>query len=188
MKSFLSIIVLSLCFITPSYADDISDFQIEGISIGDSLLDYYSELDIKLNTRPDNYPKSNLMQRTQLIAKSKIYNTLNIYYKKNDKNYVVYSIRATMYIDTKKCKKKLKEISKEVSYLFPSIKVHKYRQKHQSDKSGKSIVTGHRYWLKNNSYIGVECYDWSLQIGKEDHLGISVASEEFQEFMRLNYE
>ena len=28
---------------TPSEADDIRDFQIEGISVGDSLLDYFSE-------------------------------------------------------------------------------------------------------------------------------------------------
>ena len=31
---------------TPSLADDISDFQIEGMSIGDSLLDYFSEEEI----------------------------------------------------------------------------------------------------------------------------------------------
>ena len=43
MKKLLAIIVLSLCFITSSQADDIRDFQIDGISIGDSLLDYYNE-------------------------------------------------------------------------------------------------------------------------------------------------
>ena len=43
MKKILAIIILSLCFITSSKADDIKDFQIEGISIGDSLLDYLSE-------------------------------------------------------------------------------------------------------------------------------------------------
>ena len=32
---------------TPSQADDIRDFQIEGMSIGDSLLDYFSEGEIK---------------------------------------------------------------------------------------------------------------------------------------------
>ena len=35
--------VLGLLFITaPSLADDIRDFQIEGISVGDSFLDYFS--------------------------------------------------------------------------------------------------------------------------------------------------
>ena len=42
MKKFLAILVLSLFLITPSQSAGIRDFQIEGISIGDSLLDYYS--------------------------------------------------------------------------------------------------------------------------------------------------
>ena len=42
-KKLLRIVVLGLFLITPSHADDIRDFQIEGISIGDSLLDYFSE-------------------------------------------------------------------------------------------------------------------------------------------------
>ena len=38
---------------TPSQADDIRDFQIEGMSIGDSLLDYFSEEEI--NKYKKNY-------------------------------------------------------------------------------------------------------------------------------------
>ena len=47
MKKLLGIVVLGLFLITPSQADDISDFEIEGMSIGDSLLDYFSESKIK---------------------------------------------------------------------------------------------------------------------------------------------
>ena len=47
MKKFLGIIILSLCFISSVQADDIRDFQIEGISVGDSLLNFYSEKKIK---------------------------------------------------------------------------------------------------------------------------------------------
>ena len=50
MKNLLGILVLSLFLITPSQADDIRDFQIEGMSIGDSALDYFSEEKI-LNNR-----------------------------------------------------------------------------------------------------------------------------------------
>ena len=46
MKKFLLILILSLFLITPSQADDIRDFQIEGMSIGDSALDYFSEQEI----------------------------------------------------------------------------------------------------------------------------------------------
>ena len=49
MKKILAILILILTFQTPSQADDIRDFQIEGMSIGDSLLDFYSEKEIKKN-------------------------------------------------------------------------------------------------------------------------------------------
>ena len=48
MKRLLAylFLVLGLLLITPSQADDISEFEIEGMSIGDSLLDYFSEEEI----------------------------------------------------------------------------------------------------------------------------------------------
>ena len=42
----LYLILILFTLQTPSQADDIRDFQIEGISIGDSLLDYFSEAEI----------------------------------------------------------------------------------------------------------------------------------------------
>ena len=48
MKTFLTFFFLF--FSSTVMADDISDFQIEGMSIGDSLLDYFSEEKINKNT------------------------------------------------------------------------------------------------------------------------------------------
>ena len=42
MKKLLGIVVLGLLLINPSQADDIRDFQIEGMSLGDSALDYFN--------------------------------------------------------------------------------------------------------------------------------------------------
>ncbi len=47
MKTLLTIFVLLLS--SSVLAEDISDFEIEGMSIGDSLLQYYSEEDINKN-------------------------------------------------------------------------------------------------------------------------------------------
>ena len=47
MRFFLLILVLISSFQSLTKADDITDFQIEGMSVGDSLLDYYSEKEIK---------------------------------------------------------------------------------------------------------------------------------------------
>jgi len=56
LSTYLFLLLFS--FHTPSWAYDISDFQIEGMSIGDSLLDYYSEEEIK-KAQKNNYDYSN---------------------------------------------------------------------------------------------------------------------------------
>ena len=57
LSTYLFLILFS--FSAPSFADDIRDFQIEGISIGGSLLDYMSEEEIKENVAYI-YPKKKL--------------------------------------------------------------------------------------------------------------------------------
>ena len=44
MKIFLIILILIFNIQSLTKADDIRDFEIEGISIGDSLLKFYSEM------------------------------------------------------------------------------------------------------------------------------------------------
>jgi hypothetical protein len=57
MKKILGIIALGLLLSFNANADDIKDFQIEGISLGDSLLKYYSEDEIK-SALKDGYIKN----------------------------------------------------------------------------------------------------------------------------------
>ena len=53
MKIFLSVLILIFSLQSWTKADDIRDFEIEGISVGDSLLDYFSEETIKKGIRKD---------------------------------------------------------------------------------------------------------------------------------------
>ena len=46
MRAFIIVLVLIFSLQSWTKADDIKDFEIEGISIGDSLLDYFSEEEI----------------------------------------------------------------------------------------------------------------------------------------------
>ena len=47
MKVFIAVLVLIFSLQSWTKADDISDLEIEGMSIGDSLLKYVSENEIK---------------------------------------------------------------------------------------------------------------------------------------------
>ncbi len=46
MRLFIVVLVLMITLQSFTKADDIRDFEIEGISVGDSLLDYFSEEEI----------------------------------------------------------------------------------------------------------------------------------------------
>ena len=46
-KLFIYLFLIFFSFSAPSFGDDISDFQSEGMSIGDSALDFFSEEEIK---------------------------------------------------------------------------------------------------------------------------------------------
>ena len=43
MKKFLGVLIINLFIINSSLGDDIRDIQIEGISIGDNAIDFFSE-------------------------------------------------------------------------------------------------------------------------------------------------
>ena len=47
MRIFLTVLVLIFSLQSWTKADDIRDFEIEGISIGDSLLDHFSKSNIE---------------------------------------------------------------------------------------------------------------------------------------------
>ena len=56
MRLFISVLVLIFSFQSLVKADDIRDFEIEGMSLGDSALDYFSEEEIQKNKQ--NYFKN----------------------------------------------------------------------------------------------------------------------------------
>jgi hypothetical protein len=83
VKKVLAIIVLSLCFTTSLHADDIRDFQIEGISLGDSSLDHFSEKEIKKFTQKFKYNNNDFVPVSPKI-KPEAFDELQFYYKNND--------------------------------------------------------------------------------------------------------
>ena len=194
MKKLLAIIVLSLCLITPSQANDIRDFQIEGISIGDSLLDYFSENEIKnnLNTtkfyEPFGTAVFSSIRSAKLKSKLKTYNYMQIVVMRDDKNYIIIAMDAANLkdnFDMNNCKKEAKQIANEFKKLFGKSTKYQYdkMKKHSADKSGKSISDSHFFLFGDNSYANVGCNDWSKEIGFYDRLFISLVSKKMHEII-----
>ncbi len=87
MKIYILILILIYSLQSWTKADDIRDFEIEGISIGDSLLDYFSKNEIINNIEKDYY-KHNKFQTAEFYKSEKFkkYDSISFSFKKKDTN------------------------------------------------------------------------------------------------------
>ena len=92
MRVFIAVLVLIFSFQSWTKADDIRDFEIEGMSIEDSLLDYFSEEELK-NTKKTFYPGSDKFYMTSPRKMYDIYEYITFHLKKNDDKYIIASLR-----------------------------------------------------------------------------------------------
>ena len=194
MKKLLGILVLGLLFIsTQSYADDIQDFQIEGMSLGDSALDYFSEKDIKKNTKKWYKKKDFTHVENNNYPFFKTYYAVDLNFKTGDSEYKIQGLSGIIDYQNKsmsKCKKQLKEIFNEISTMFPKWKkVAISTQAMASDPSGKSKDTWAGFFSDQGN-ITIGCMDYSKETrpNKMDHLDVSIRTKEFNQFLKFAYE
>lgn len=192
MKNFLVIFILCLCFATSSKANDIKDFQIGGISIGDSLLKFYSknELENKIEGKDAYFYKDRKFADLILKPKSQSqeYKNLQITINPRDKKYEIFNVAGQIFFenDMPGCQIKKKKIISEISLLFPNNTFETSFKNHAIDKTGDSKVDQSFMILPNGSIL-VECYDWSKKYKYADKLIISIRSNEFQNFLTTAY-
>ena len=195
MKKLL-ILLFSLFFLSsPSvFAKDISDFQIEGISIGDSLLDYMTEEEIlkgiELNINrfyylkePDKYLMIDLFK--DLPTYDNLYffiknNSANQYVTdKNEKYTILYVGGYIKYIeDFGGCIQKRDEISEILSGMFPNAQKSEWKNDYNPpDPSGKSISDSVTFEFSSGADIFLQCLniEETFRIKKNWTEGLSVA-------------
>ena len=189
MRVFLAVLILIFNLQSLTKADDISDFEIEGMSLGDSALDYFSLSQIKNNSWND-YPDGKYIRvQNDELSFFKTYDAVDFHYKAGDKNYIIQNISGVIFYDNniKDCYSKMDiiidQISKNLNYVNKSSK---HTSKFSEDKSGKSKWTDVSFELKSG-YIYVTCYDYSKEFGGQDNLKVSLDNEEINQwFVNLN--
>ena len=107
MQKILWFVFLVLLTSTNAYTDNIKDFKIENISIGDSALDYFTESQLD-NSELDWFNYSYKEYSTSLLPGRGIYDWFKITYKNEDYNYI---IEGLVGIVVKKTMKKINVIS-----------------------------------------------------------------------------
>ena len=191
MKFFISIIVLIFGLQSLAKANDIRDFQIEGMSIGDSLLDYFTKSEIKKNSKPYYKNKKYTPVEINRHKKFKTYYAVDISFLTNDPKYKIASIKGVIDYrnkDMKQCKKELAKIANEISSLFVNFEKTKIKtSKHIADPSGKSKHIDIAFYSPKKDIVSVFCTDYSVESGWMDHLGIEIKTKKFNNFLSIAY-
>jgi len=190
MRVFIAVLVLIFSLQSWTKADDISDFEIEGISIGDSLLGHFSVEDI-LSLGVTDYPNSKKYSRITLKKNTFVtYNDVQFHYLTNNKNFKIASMSGGVYIhnDINKCLKKRDNVVDTVKTLFTNYKIKRADYDHPGDETRKSKVYEVSFVFDSGAEIRISCYDWSEELTKSkywtDHLKVGVYDPQFIKWIR----
>ena len=185
MKIFISIIFLIFSLQSWTKADDIRDFEIEGMSIGDSLLDYFSKKKIDQEQFFEAEQGNNKeVARFYIREKKGNYDWITISYKTSDKRYTIIELSGFIFLPFNECIKKRDEINNQVENLFKESEQQLTGTiEHFLDKD--SFVDHIAYWTSktSNDYVSLTCYDWSKKSGYGDQLRIEAYSDEYYKWL-----
>jgi hypothetical protein len=166
MKQLLLILIFILSFQTLTKADDIKEFEIEGISVGDSLLKHFTKTKIKkiINSYSDkgySFKTRNYYSITIKDSNFTQYDSIQVALKDKDQNYIIHMIAGNKNMDIEECYLDFNPIEKEFDTIFKDAnKVDKEKRAHVQDESGESTTTDVYYWLKDGSFAALVCTDW----------------------------
>ncbi len=187
MKKIFILLFLIFGLQQITHADDIRDFQIEGVSIGDSMLKFFSEKELIDGIRKDSYKNSD-KKFIDINLKAEWfeqYEGIQVTIKRNDKKYIAQSVDGGIFFDREKkpCINKMEKIINEMSNLFKETVFEPQEENtHYADPSGKSKVFGSSVFLDNGT-ISVYCYLWDDAMNYVNYVAVSTKTNEFNEWL-----
>ena len=189
LKILLYVLILIFNFQLLVKADDISDFEIEGISIGDSVLDFFSKKEIKENTWDYFKNKEFTPLQFDYPRFAKTYDAIDISYKTSDQNFTIEALSGIIFYTDKKeinkCYKKMDSIVSDIRSLFSNVNESpKKTLKHRgTNDNGKSTFTSVYFEFLNQDSISVQCYNYSEETGDQNHLRIAISTKKYRVFL-----
>ena len=194
-KLLIYLLFILFSFQSWSSADDIRDFEIEGISIGDSLLDHFKIKTIK-SARKYTYKDNKFYSIDIWSDRFNQYAAIQFHLKKNDKKYIIQSLSGTLVFgqlgiyDSKskdECKNKKKLIMNSVSSLFPNADVQSFDDVNSDDGYGQKALRSETYYVLDFGEVWIQCVTWGKITKKKenlyDNLRFTLLTPDFVKFM-----
>lgn len=191
MRILLYIIFYIFLFKYNSIAkDELSQFSIEGMSVGDTLTKHFSrnQIENSLNN-PTFYPKSKKYKVILFESQNKeLFDYFNITIKNNDKDLIIYALRGEKEVSIEECfDMKLDQIN-GIENILSDVDRSDYKSGY-GDLYGNSTAHVTDFYLKDNSVIRIFCADFddTNDVVKNnlwtDSLEVSLSSNEFIKFL-----
>ena len=187
MRFFLISIILIFSFQSWTKADDIRDFEIEGISIGDSLLSFGSKDQINSIKSSQQYKSKYTIYDIEKIIDTKTYDYMSLTTKINDKDLIVTSVAGIInYIELDNCLEQQKQISKEIESILKYDDKDEQVYPSQRDKTGNSKIYSIVYYFKpypSQEAISINCSHFTKESNIQRTLNVGARSEEFADYL-----
>ena len=189
LSTYLFLFLFS--FSASSFADDIRDFQIEGMSIGDSLLDYFSEEEIN-NFVLERFAKDDFVVVSVFSKKFENYDAMQFYFKPNDSKYILPGVVGIIGYekDIKNCYQKMNEIVDNLSSVLKNF--HKVDHGRIDNPPGADpyggtydLVTFDKNKSGKSERVQVSCNDWTEKSGILDSVKVEIYSKELAYFIDI---
>ena len=200
MKMLLIILILTFNFQFLSKADDISEFEIEGISVGDSLLDHFKKQTIN-SARKYEYKNDKFYSLDIWSDKFKQYSAIQFHLKKNDNKYLVQGLSGTLtfgpmidyYPSSKEeCNNQKKIIVDSLNNIFPNADVSSYNKIDADDGYGGKAIRQETYFILDVGEIWVQCITYGKETKKKetlyDNLKLTLLTPEFIEWTAIAHQ
>ena len=151
MKKLFLYVFLSLLWCSNAFADDFNKLILEKIKIGDSLLNYANEEDIKNSIMPKYKKKKFSTSGFDVAGISENFDQLEISFETADKEYKILHIGGTKATNgMNECISKRDNILKQYSSSLKNLKKKGPKTvNHPADNSGKSKMLDVIYFFKS---------------------------------------
>jgi len=185
IHTFLLILILIISLQSWTKADDIREFEIEGVSIEDSLLNYMQKEEI-IELREKYYEDDTFSSITifpgEYSFKLSFYDALVLSYKTKDKKFELKGISGIVrYKDNiEECYPKMKDVINDLTTVFPKITPTPI----EKSEWALGSVNFSDFNFKRNDVVTVSC----IKYNKGDHnytdnLRVAVNTREFVEWL-----
>ena len=157
--------------------EDISDFKIDGISVGASALKYFNKKEILKQIDENAYMYDYLKKPKKfghivLREGLKEYSFVQMFVSLNNE-YTIEGINANIdedivsKSDLQNCLKQMKEVEKVFSQIFNKYEKYEGDAEHPIDPSGRSKFHYVKFLFENGDNAQAQCYDFEEELKKK---------------------